>query len=818
MALAFALLTGVSPARPSSLNISSGSATRLATGVEADYTTSRLFIDEVAGDSVPITVFFDPRAQNVESAEVFTNLNRRDRAAKDADGDGIEDGIRPPAGNGVAAGDDRHYYKAYAMTAVPGGYQLTLWATRCGAYRLTARYRLSGDPHGSFRWYGDEVNGQGIRKRDHALVVSPKKARAIQLYEVNPLTIIATGDGPSQRGTFADLAAGLPATQVPRFSLTYAKELGVNMLWLLPIHANGIDGRQLDPATGKPYTIGSPYAVKNFFSIMPLLARGFTAGTTPSSNDTPEGRALALLEFQRFVTSADAEGVDLMLDAPFNHSAHDVELGPSGQAIWGSAATTERSEIRNVEARFFSRRDAYDMRAFSADSIAVAPDRFDFGKFNDAFDIYFGRYAALVPNSNPAQKDRYKNEEDWFDYSVGQESGEGPGNGHFDAITQNVWRYFGDYLQFWLTQTGYPANESGASLDSAAGIDGLRADFGQGLPPPCWEYLINRSRTRKWNLVFMAESLDGGAVTYRSGRHFDVLNENIIFGLHHAISTTDFRALFDDRRASYGSALVLLNTSSHDEDNYKDPFEGLLRFAVNNTIDGIPLISAGQELGLRGTLVPPNDSNPAEGPPFGYDLYETNFNKPIPQFKVFNSLLPLWREAASPDSDAAHLHNLYATIGMARRKSPALRSINRIFLNLKDNTPHRQIFSVAKFERQNAGPKDQDVVFAFVNLVRGADVATSTGNAFNVDVDADHDGVNDFGIQPEHLYNVKNLAAYTLADPHRADALLWGAERKGSDLIQNGVPVQLHRVPSDRSGWAHAPYEAQYLKLIDVTP
>jgi hypothetical protein len=351
-----------------------------------------------------------------------------------------------------------------------------------------------------------------------------------------------------------------------------------------------------------------------------------------------------------------------------------------------------------------------------------------------------------------------------------------------------------------------------------AGIDGLRADFGQGLPPPCWEYIINRSRSRKWNLVFMAESLDGGPVTKRSARHFDVLNEKIIFDLHHARSTNDFRALYDDRRASYGAALVLLNTSSHDEDNYKDPFEGLLRFAVNSTIDGITLISAGQEFGLRGTIVPPNDSNPAAGPPFGYELYETNFGKQIPQFKEFNSLMPLWREAGRDDSDAAHLHNLYAAISTARRASPALRGANRVFLNLKDNTPHGQIFSIAKFERRNAGPKDQDVIFAFVNLTVGADAATPAGNAFNVNVDANHDGVNDFGIKPERLYNVKNIAAYTGTDTHRRDTLLWGNGRLGSDLLRNGIDVRLNRVPADRDRWADAPYEAQFLKLFDVTP
>jgi glycosidase len=818
LALAFALLTGVSPARASNLKVSAGSATPLATGVEADYTTSHLFVDEVAGDRAPITVFFDPQTLNVETAELYTNLNRRDRAAKDADGDGVEDGIKPPPGDGVTAGDDRHYYQALPMRNVAGGYQLTIMATRCGAYRLTARYRLNGDAPGTHRWYGSETNPQGILKRDHCLVISPRTARDVQLYEVNPLTIIATGTLPDQRGTFADLAAGLPAGKGPLFSLAYAKQLGVNMLWMLPIHADGIDGRQTNPETGKLYTIGSPYAVKNFFTVMPLLARGFTPGSTPLANDTAAGRDQAMADFQRFVKAADAQGVGVMLDAPFNHSAHDVELAAAGQKNWGSANTSETSEIRNVEARFFSRRGAYDLRAAGADSVAVAPDRFDFDKFNDVFDVYFGRYAALVPNTDPAQKDDYRNEGDWFDYSVGQENGEGAGNGHFDAVTQKVWRYFGDYVQFWLTQTGYPANESGASLDTTTGIDSLRADFGQGLPPPCWEFIINRARSRKWNLVFMAESLDGGPVTYRSARHFDVLNENILFGLHHARSTNDYRALFDDRRASYGAGLVLLNTSSHDEDNYKDPFEALLRFAVNSTVDGIPLISAGQEIGLRGTIVPPNDSDPAAGPPFGYDLYEKNFGKQIPQFKEFNSLMPLWREAARQDSDAAHLHNLYAAIGMARRSSPALRGANRVFLNLKDNTLHGQIFSIAKFERRNVGPKDQDVVLAFVNLVRGADVATPPGNAFDVNVDADHDGVNDFGIRPDHLYNVKNLAAYTAADPHRRDTFLWGAGRKGSDLLASGTPVQLHRVPSDKNGWASAPYEAQYLKLIDVTP
>ena len=521
-------------------------------------------------------------------------------------------------------------------------------------------------------------------------------------------------------------------------------------------------------------------------------------------------------EFQDFVRAADSAGVNIVLDAPFNHSAEDLELSAAGQKYWGNAGSNAATQIRAVEARFFSRDGAYDMRAHDAFSVAHAPDRSDFGKWPDVYDIFFGRYAALVPNDG--QRQNYTNEGDWFDYSIGDENTGGDGNGHFDAITQNVWRYFGDALQFWLTQTGYPENSGGATLDSSAGIDGLRADFGQGLPPQCWEYLINRTRSRKWNFVFMAESLDGGAVTYRSARHFDILNESVIYDLHHATDTNAFRQIYDQRRNAYGAALVLLNTSSHDEDDYQDPWEALLRFAVNSTIDGVTMIFPGQELALRGTIIPPHDSNPGAGQPFGYERYDRPFfGKPIPGFKTYNSLMPLWRQPAG-SGDVEHLTNLYAAINEARKSSRALRSSNRIYLNLQDNTPHGQIFSIAKFERRNAGPDTSDVVFAFVNLVTGATVATPPGNVFNVNVDIDGDHVNDFGIRPDRLYNVTNLAAYTGADPHRREAFLWGSGRRGSDILKNGVFVQLNRVPANEASWTTSPYEPQYLRLVDVTP
>ena len=110
----------------------------------------------------------------------------------------------------------------------------------------------------------------------------------------------------------------------------------------------------------------------------------------------------------------------------------------------------------------------------------------------------------------------------------------------------------------------------------------------------------------------------------------------------------------------------------------------------------------------------------------------------------------------------AQLSAVYSSIGQARQFSAALRSSNRYYLNLNDTSQHGQIFSVAKFEAKNAAPNLSDVVLAFVNLDRNANPQTVGANKFNVNIDTDTNGVNDFGIKPARRYNVKNLAAYLL--------------------------------------------------------
>jgi hypothetical protein len=777
-------------------------------GLNANYTTTKLFVDEIAGDTLPLNIVFEPGEPDIVAAEVYTNLNRRDRADDDANGDGYDDGISGLDGNSLVAGDDAHYFKAYEMTDVgAGSYSLTLNADKTGAYRLTARWKVAGDPN--WRWYSN----QAANRRDHAITVSPKNARDIVLYEINVLNIEATDDTFQNRSTIEDMhnAAGAWHNGNNRWDLDYLTSLGANWLWFQPIHPPARDGREPFGGWGSgnpPYEPGSPYAVKNFFEVSPIMSRSFS-GDPFNDGDllNQANRDAAMTAWQNFVAAADTREVGIMLDAPFNHTAFDVELAQAGvDLLQPDGQTWSRTdEIRNREARFFSNSANYGNRAFDAGSIAAGPDRYDFGKWNDVKDVFFGRYDALVEFDAEPERSSYTSEGDWFDATDSDwTSNDFVRGGQNRNVTRQVWKYFATYATHWLEKTRPAGENRNSSTEAglstaqryawdAAGIDGLRCDFGQGLPPRAWEYIINVARERKWNFVMMSESLDGGAVTYRSNRHFDILNENIVFPLRSATDKWAYRGIFEDRRNAYGAGLVLINNVSHDEENYLDPWQALIRYSVAATLDGVPMIFPGQELGISRT--------------YGYDHYELNFGKQIPHFKRFNSMQPAWTDTNYGNDQ---LFPVYAGMGAARNFSPALRSSNRWFLDGDGDNPN--IHAVAKYQSPGAGPAVQDVVLAFANLDRDNDQSD------NFKIPAALAG--QIGLQDGRTYNVKNIAAYendSIGMGDRRDAWLWGGGYTGDQLKNGGFLVNLRDVPVLNSDWAGEPFEAQYLKLYDVT-
>ncbi|MFZ4767926.1 MAG: hypothetical protein ACOYMN_23505, partial [Roseimicrobium sp.] len=493
--------------------------------LNGNYTTTKLFVDEIAGDAVPVTITFAPGQANLTEVEVVTNLNQRDYADDDKNANGVHDGMEFNQTESLIGTATDFYYRSYAMTpAGSGNYTLVLPATKTGAYRLTARWKVSGDS--AWRWF----TNYGANRRDHALTVSPTLARDMNLYEINTLTIEAKATGSFiERSTFEDLhdAVGAPRTVDARgFNLDYLTGLGVNWLWFQPIHPAAIEGRENDPSTSSPYNPGSPYAVKNFFEVNPWMSAGYNGVDNISGNGP---RAAAMTSFQNFVSAADTKGVGIMLDAPINHTGFDVELAQAGVDLLqrGGETWSPSDLIKNREARFFSKVGDYAQRASGAGDIATAPDRGDFGKWVDVKDVYLGRYDALV-NVNPSGNSNHLNEGDRFYYaSTGQGTGNNPENANWTSdddsatpgtqnVTQQVWKYFARYATHWLEKTrpagqnrnSMPADGSAAARYAwdARGIDGLRCDFGQGVPPQCWEYLINVARSSKWSFVMMAES------------------------------------------------------------------------------------------------------------------------------------------------------------------------------------------------------------------------------------------------------------------------------------------------------------------------
>ena len=767
---------------------------------DANYGLRRFFIDEVLGDQEAVTVLLKPNAggtNQLTAVELFSNLNRRDYAKMPGEEDP----------NTVTTTSLDTYYLGWTMTNIGGGvYSVSLPVNRCGAYRLNARFKINNGP---WRYYSDN----GLR-RDCAVVVSPKKALNVSLYELNPLTAEANSDQSSGRSSFRDMYLDNSPGRPNAISTNLLKSLGVNMVWLQPIHPIGTIGREIDPSTSAPYDPGSPYAVRNYWEINPALGTG--------------SQGQAMTEFTNFVANYDANGVGVMLDGTFNHSAWDCEIGARAVEMdlrnSQGAVVDPTNLISSIRPGWYSKAGAYGEPASffvstNNTDIAVAPDRIDFGKWSDAADFFFGKYDCLVqkPAANTnwtwssSWYSRYLREDDYFE-------------GFNSDQTRELWKYFSSYPAYWIEKTGHPAGTP--KNQSYKGIDGLRCDFAQGLPSQFWEYTINKTRALKWDFLFMAESLDGyrtvngsprHGVGYRSSRHFDILNENILYLWRDQFfnyrtyadqtSSTPNRTTgliynsFDNRKNAFELSPILLNLVSHDEIFPTDDQWSLLyAYAINAAMDGVPMLFYGQEMGAQNNFAEYGGrSDFGISADNNFKRYETNFGKSIPHFKRYNHMTNIWTAAAWKSS----IRETYGRLNAARQNSPALRSQQNYFLADAATTNwNPNIFAVAKFQKPGVSIATQDVVIAFVNNNFRANPSRAASFKLNATTES---GANWFGIQPSHVYNAIDLAATNPA------TLLWGGGITGSTLIANGIYVGFQSNQTFVGG------QAQYIRLLDST-
>ena len=146
-------------------------------------------------------------------------------------------------------------------------------------------------PFGAFDWEGD---------------AHPKiPVRDLIIYEMHVRGFTQDpSSGVEHRGTFLGIIEKIP----------YLKSLGVNVIELMPIHEfNEMENLRKNPETGETLYNYWGYSTINFFSPM---------------NRYSTGMSNAISEFKTLVKELHANGIEVILDVVYNHTAEGNENGP----------------------------------------------------------------------------------------------------------------------------------------------------------------------------------------------------------------------------------------------------------------------------------------------------------------------------------------------------------------------------------------------------------------------------------------------------------------------------------------------------------
>lgn len=120
-------------------------------------------------------------------------------------------------------------------------------------------------------------------KSSNPALPEPEWVRSAVLYECNVRQFSTTGD-------FAGVRAALPRL----------RDLGIDVLWIMPIHPIGVERRKLNPGD-----LGSPYSVRDYMAVNPDF------GTEA--------------DFKNLVSEAHTLGLKVILDWVPNHTSWDSE-------------------------------------------------------------------------------------------------------------------------------------------------------------------------------------------------------------------------------------------------------------------------------------------------------------------------------------------------------------------------------------------------------------------------------------------------------------------------------------------------------------
>jgi hypothetical protein len=203
---------------------------------------------------------------------------------------------------------DPDAFRAVPMTRVSSTkFEAALPLSHVGNYRAAARVSVDGGQ--SWTWTTSDVR---FRPQDEANDDVDMEEVAVGNVNYDLLA--------HRSGTFADMMdAGSPETN-GKYTLEWLASRGKNALWIMPpFEVSKWDQRPpVDDA-------GSPYAVKDYFTIRSELSRDAGAVLARGGSDE-DARQAALAEFKRFIARAHELGIKIHLDVALNHVGHNYEF------------------------------------------------------------------------------------------------------------------------------------------------------------------------------------------------------------------------------------------------------------------------------------------------------------------------------------------------------------------------------------------------------------------------------------------------------------------------------------------------------------
>ncbi|MBI4141472.1 hypothetical protein HY484_00945, partial [Candidatus Woesearchaeota archaeon] len=305
-------------------------------------------------------------------------------------------------------------------------YSAKILVNDTGFFDIFVRYRTIKETF--WKWY--EHNSQPVKLEIHCDPVWIKNAIVYNAFirffgakrKNTPLH-------PGDAGTFDDLIK----------KLNHLKKLGVNVLYLNPIHPIGELYRNYNPHDLLPKYLqpGSPYSIRDYKTIDPEIAY--------STEHEIEALTDPLREFKELVDNAHKLGIRVIMDMVFNHTAHDFVLQRMHPEWY-----LYKMNIKDLDEPYIYPQELTKGKPWGDAKHTFCP--YDHGywwedtaQLNWEYKIPAAKYQTPPPN--PTKK--------------------------------LMWDYFKSVTKYWVQNVG---------------IDGFRCDVAYRIPPQFWKECIRETR------------------------------------------------------------------------------------------------------------------------------------------------------------------------------------------------------------------------------------------------------------------------------------------------------------------------------------